>query len=96
MRKALLLAITTLLVASCSDRPLRGSVDPSPDGKTYLAVVDDNGGACGPLKVDGQVWGHKIGEAALIEPGKHTIECGGSITFEIPRGTVFRFSYWGP
>ncbi|TBR40105.1 hypothetical protein EYV96_08010 [Dyella terrae] len=96
MRFAALAVATTALLAACSERPLRGSIGPSPDGKTYLAVVDDNGGSCGPMKVDGQVWGHRIGEVAPIEPGRHTIECGGSITFEIPHGVVFRFDYWGP
>lgn len=96
MRIAILILVTTVLLTACSERPLRGSVDASPDGKTYLAVVDDNGGGCGPVKVDGQVWRHKIGEVGPIEPGRHTIECGGSITFEVPKGAVFKFDYWGP
>ncbi|RUL65769.1 hypothetical protein EKH79_03395 [Dyella dinghuensis] len=96
MRKAFSLIIITVLIAACSDRPLRGAAAPSPDGKTYLAVVDDNGGACGPLKVDGKVWSHRMGEEVPVEPGKHTIECGAVITFEIPRGTIFKFDYWGP
>jgi hypothetical protein len=32
---------------------LRGTVSPSSDGKTYLAIDDDNGGACGDLIIDG-------------------------------------------
>jgi hypothetical protein len=96
MRIAVLIATAAVLLAACSERPLRGSADPSADGKTYLAIVDDNGGGCGPVKVDGQVWSHRVGEMAPIEPGKHTIECGGSIAFEIPHGVVFRFDYWGP
>ncbi|WP_109126496.1 hypothetical protein [Dyella sp. C11] len=96
MRNVFLLMAAAALLASCSDRPLRGAADPSPDGKTYLAIMDDNGGACGPIKVDGQVWTHKIGEPAAIEPGKHSIECGTGMTFDIPSGTVFKFDYWGP
>lgn len=81
---------------ACGDGHLRGSVAPSHDGKTYLAVVDDNGGHCGPIKVDGKVWLHKIGQSGQIEPGRHTIECGGEIAFNIPPGVVFKFDYWGP
>src|ERR1700681_1082128 len=75
---------------------LRGSFRPSQDGKTYLIVDDDNGGHCGPIKVDKKVWPHPIGEAGLIEPGIHTIECGGEIGFRIGRGGVYRVNYWGP
>lgn len=96
MRIAVLLVAATMLIAACSERPLRGTADPSPDGNTYLAILDDNGGGCGPVKVDGRPWSHGIGEVAPIEPGKHTIECGGYITVEIPHGVVFRFDYWGP
>lgn len=96
MRQMVLIVAAAVLLAACSERPLRGSADPSPDGRTYLAVVDNNGGGCGPVRVDGQVWSHKFGEAAPISPGKHTIECGAPIKFEIPQGVTFRFNYWGP
>lgn len=53
--------------------------------------------------VDGEIWPHKIGELGPIDAGRHSIHCGStddpdtdSITFEIPRGVVFRFDYWGP
>jgi hypothetical protein len=83
---------------------LRGTVSPASDGETYLAIDDDNGGACGDLIVDGAIWPHPVEHPALIEPGIHAIDCGeleyfdpsNSITFEIPRGVVFRFDYWGP
>ncbi len=75
---------------------LRGSVKPSKDGNTYLIVADDNGGGCGPIKVDGVQWPHAINEAGSIKPGIHKIACGGEIEFEIPVGTTFRFDYWGP
>ena len=75
---------------------LRGSVKKSIDGKTYLNVIDDNGGGCGPMIVDGKLWPYKINEKGLISPGVHTIKCGGEIGFEIPPGVVFSFDYWGP
>jgi hypothetical protein len=75
---------------------LRGSVVPSGDGKTYLAVIDDNGGKCGPMMIDGVKWPYSIGEKGEIEPGWHTIECGMSMQFEIPDGVEFSFDYWGP
>jgi len=58
--------------------------------------MDDNGGQCGPLKVDGQLWPHSIGEVVPFQPGKHTISCGAEITFTIPAGVTFKFDYWGP
>ncbi len=82
--------------AACHHRDLRGTTSASPDGKTYLAVVDNNGGACGLIQVDGQPWPHPIGEPGRIEPGVHRISCGSDIEFEIPQGVVFRFDYWGP
>lgn len=81
---------------ACDDGHRRGSVESSADGKTYLAIVDDNGGKCGPMLVDGQVWPHAIGQPGLVEPGAHKISCGGEIQFNIPSGVVFRFDYWGP
>lgn len=88
--------LAAFLFAACDDGHLRGSVSNSPDGKTYLAVVDDNGGHCGPIKVDGEVWKHPLGEAAPISSGTHTIECGAGLAFDIPSGVVFKFKYWGP
>jgi len=35
-------------------------------------------------------------QAARIDPGRHTIECGGKIEFEIRSGVLFKFDYWGP
>ena len=94
----LLLAGLFFLLTACSNENshLRGSVTPSTDGKTYLTVVDDNGGGCGPILVDGERWPYAIGEAGEISPGVHEIACGGALKFEIPEGVVFRFDYWGP
>ncbi|MFH2124598.1 MAG: hypothetical protein ABIJ50_14090 [Pseudomonadota bacterium] len=84
------------ILTSCDDSYLRGSVTPSKDGKTYLAVADDNGGKCGTILVDGERWGYEINENGIISPGIHTIKCGTEIQFEIPAGVIFRFDYWGP
>ena len=91
-----IIALLTLFCAACTDQDLRGSSTASPDGKTYLVVADDNGGHCGPIKVDGKPWPYAIGKAGRIDPGSHTIECGGAITFNIGSGVVFKFDYWGP
>jgi len=85
-----------VLCLACSHRQLRGSYASSQDGHTYLAVIDDNGGKCGPIKVDGKVWPYSIGQAGRVEPGRHTIECGGSMEFDIPKSVIFKFDYWGP
>lgn len=79
-----------------SDGHLRGSTTESSDGQTYLSILDDNGGGCGPILVDGQAWPHKIGVPGLIAPGIHRIECGGGLELEIPPGVIFHFDYWGP
>lgn len=81
---------------NCGDGILRGREVKSTDSKTYLVVEDDNGGGCGPILVDGQIWEYEIGEAGEIDPGVHTITCGSSIGFEISEGVVFYFDYWGP
>ena len=39
----------------CASRDLRGRSTPSKDGQTYLVIADDNGGKCGPMRVDGAV-----------------------------------------
>lgn len=97
MRSLVALVITlTTFCAGCGESDLHGTSSPSKDGKTYLAVADNNGGGCGPIKVDGKLWQHPIGEAGQIEPGRHTIECGGEIGFDIRPGVVYKFSYWGP
>ena len=85
-----------ICVTGCDDGHLRGSVTPSNDGQTYLVVVNDNGGKCGPLLVDRKPWPHKIGEAGPISPGVHRIECGSWLEFEVPPGVIFKFDYWGP
>lgn len=89
-------SIALAFVGGCDDGYLRGKVSPSADGKTYLAVIDDNGGACGAILVDAEPWPHAIGERGEVRPGLHTIECGKEISFEIPAGVVFEFDYWGP
>ena len=87
--------LVAAFAAGCSDE-LRGRSVPSPDGKTYLAVDDDNGGGCGPILVDGREWRFPLHAPGPIEPGLHTIQCGGTIQFEIKPATTFHFDYWGP
>jgi hypothetical protein len=96
MIRVVFFAASLVLCVACANRQLRGSATPSQDGYTYLAVMDDNGGKCGPIKVDGKVWPFSIGQAGRVEPGSHTIDCGGSIQFDIPKGVLFKFDYWRP
>lgn len=92
-------AFSACLVApltGCSDDGhLRGHLTDSPDGKTYLAIIDDHNSCA--IKVDGQNWDVPVGTPKAIAPGEHKIECyGGEISFVIPEGVVFNFDYWGP
>ena len=98
MERFAALLLAALLAFGCGDRELRGTSTPSQDGKTYLVVVDDNGGKCGSLFVDGQEWKFAINEPGAITPGIHTIRCGpsGDTQFEVGAGTTFHFDYWGP
>lgn len=93
---AVVISFLALSLGGCGDGHLRGAVTKSPDGKTYFGVLDDNGGKCGPLKVDGVAWSHPIGEVVEVQPGRHTISCPAEISFEIPLGVIFQFDYWGP
>jgi len=52
-------------------------VEASKDGKTYFGVIDNNGGQCGPLLLDGELWPKAIGDVAPIEPGYHEIHYQG-------------------
>ncbi|MBA8885807.1 hypothetical protein [Dokdonella fugitiva] len=63
---------------------------------SYLLVADDNGCSKGNLLVDGKPWQFPTGAAGPIAPGTHTIACGGELSFEVPRHSIFTFSYWGP
>jgi hypothetical protein len=85
-----------ITIIACGERELRGTVSESEDGRTYLIIADDNGGGCAPIRVDGQVWAHALGEPGSIEPGSHRIECGTTLEVDVQQGTVFEFSYWGP
>ena len=96
MKKITIILFCFLLQSCTDDGHLRGIVEPSKDGKTYFGVIDDNGGQCGPLLLDGKPWKTPIGEIAPIEPGEHEIHCGASISFTIPEGVIYKFDYWGP
>jgi hypothetical protein len=96
-RRAVVLVLIALAPA-CGKRDLRGTVKPSPDGKTYLVLDDDKNGAC-PLELDGHSWTAKKGLAVAVTPGVHEIDCIGSkpgTSFEVRAGTTFHFDYWGP
>ena len=90
----MLLAVSFLTCASCGGENLRGSVENSPDGKTYLLVAQGNN--CNKFVVDGADWPYAIGKAGEISPGEHVIDCNGEIHFTVPAGAVFKFNYWGP
>jgi|GEM_PF-1713760 len=94
----LVLAWVTVVSLACSDRSLRGREVLSSDGLTYLAISDDNGGACGPVKVDGEEWPASLGEPRRVTAGTHRISCGDGphITFAVAEGTTLYFDYWGP
>ncbi len=85
-----------LTLISCIENSLRGWEEKSEDGLTYLVIKEDNGGECGPIFVDGKEWKYNLDVKGEIEPGFHTIECGGKLEFEIKKGTLFYFDYWGP
>ena len=86
-----------LLQVGCSgDGELRGAVTKSEDGGTYFGVDDDDGGGCGPIYVDGELWPHPLHSVAPIQPGKHTIKICTEMSFEVATGTTYRFDYWGP
>ena len=94
--RALITAV--LVIAGCEPEHLRGRAEPSADGRTYLVIDDDNGGACGPMFVEDREWPTPINRPHPISPGQHVIRCGqdGSIEFEVSPGTTFHFEYWGP
>lgn len=106
MKKKLLLTVGVLVICFVAyrislpkNRNLRGSYLPSDDQRTYLVIVDDNGGACEPLLIDRAAWLHSKGERGPISPGDHLIQCGSDdsgMSFTVPQGTIFSFDYWGP
>jgi hypothetical protein len=87
-----------LVFSGCTDRELRGTVVPSGDGRTWLVVDADNGARCGSIRLDGQIWPHRIHEAGPIQPGVHEIACGDGapLEFEVPPRATFHFDYRGP
>ena len=94
--KLLTLFIIFLSLNACeSSEHLRGNVSSSEDGRTYLSVMDNNGGAC-PLYLNGKEWSYALGERVLVEAGTHVLKACSEIEFDIPEGVVFEFNYWGP
>jgi len=99
-RAGLVICVVAVVVTSlaCSEHELRGKWTRSADGKTYLVIDDDNGGACGSIFVDDVEWPRPLETPRPIAPGGHEIRCGdsGGIHFEVPAGTTFYFNDWGP
>lgn len=98
-----LLLITLLFFSSCNtQKDLRGKYKNSKDNKTYLVIEDNNGGDCGNIYIDGELWIYPLGHKGPIDAGRHSIICSeapeteGLIYFEIIKGTTYRFNYWGP
>lgn len=81
---------------ACSDHTLRGRVERSEDGKTYLAIMDMNGASCDTVRVDGHAWPHALKAKGAIPPGRHEVACGGSYLVQIDSGKTLLFDYWGP
>ena len=96
LRAYLLVGCSVVALAACAGRDLRGRSTRSPDGRTYLVIADDNGGQCGPLRVDGVVWRHPIGTPGRVRPGDHSITCGSEVAVHVDSGQTYRFDYWGP
>lgn len=87
------------LVGACTHRDIRGSSSPSPDGKTYLVIDDDNGGHCGGLLIDDNAWQHALHAAGQVQPGVHQVACGepsNGLAVRVDSGTTYHFNYWGP
>lgn len=96
MRVFLFLIFIIFTIQGCTKTELRGYSEASEDGQTYLVVMDDNGGNCGPIIVNNEEWPYSIGERGSVNAGEQNIECGGVISFDIKKGTTFYFNYWGP
>ena len=92
--KITLIFALALSCVTCEDGHIRGSVEPSPDGGTYLTVAAGNN--CEEIRIDGVKWPHAIGKSGAIRAGTHVIDCNGEIGFIIPAGKSFTFDYWGP
>ncbi|WP_115717313.1 hypothetical protein [Gallaecimonas mangrovi] len=87
-----------LLITGCNStaETANGNLSFSEDNNTYLLVTDANEGRCKPLLFDGSPWVHGFGERVAITPGKHVLSCGTTVTFNVPKGTVFHFKHWQP
>ena len=97
MPKRTVMIAAGFALAACSGREPRGTTHASNDGGTYLVVTDDNAGNCGLVSIDGKHWPHGLDERAPISAGDHTLRCQDSeYSFNVAKGSVFKFNYWGP
>ena len=83
------------MVGCQKKQDLRGEAEPSADGQTYLVMENDNGGACGPIRVDGKRWTYPVHVRGVITPGRHVIKCGTEIEFEIQPVKNFKYLWLG-
>ncbi len=101
VRHLLLLALANVAVGGCSRSNLRGKVSKSADGRTHLAIDNDQGGGC-PVEVDYKLWHAPLGVASEVTPGRHVIRlrCEGradsGLQVVLSQGDTLHFDYWGP
>ncbi len=93
--KLICVLLFLLLISACYHKELRGKVYPSKDNNSYL-IIEKNCGSDLKIRVDGKIWPYKLGEMGPIQPGAHTLTCGGDLKIIIESGTVYHFDYWGP
>ncbi len=87
--------LSTVLIAACSGE-MRGTQEPSTDGKTYLLFEELDGPTCRTVFVNGKAWPHKLGVAGEVKPGETVVKCSGEVGIVVKPGHTFRFNYWGP
>ncbi|NKC20211.1 hypothetical protein CWC29_015520 [Pseudoalteromonas sp. S4498] len=80
MKYLFIVSLIFALIACKGDGYLRGEVEPSQDGNTYFGVIDNNGGNCGPLLLDGKAWELPLGEVSEIESGCNSTQFSTAIS----------------
>ncbi len=90
----IIFVIIVISLQACREE-LRGNVEKSNDGETYL--VFENG--CDSVFVNGKFWTHAKGVKGQVQSGNCEIDCnndGIDLSINIGEGTIFFFDYWGP
>jgi hypothetical protein len=57
--------LAVVIASGCAASDIRGQSTASPDGRTYPIIADDNGGKCGPLLVEREVWPRPINRPGM-------------------------------